>query len=190
MIFKRLLTSFALLLMLSLIVDPAAAQSQADNVCVILVSDESGSMEENDSDFVRNLGTKLFISLLDDGDRVGVIRFSTSVDLLTPELVSLASPAAKLGLINLLRDEPPNGYTDMLAVLRQAAELLKDSGCNASTIVLLSDGVPELEGGLPPSYINAMKELVRQLNVPIYSINFHQAVSPVLHHVDQPIYLN
>src|SRR3989304_3693361 len=56
-----------------------------DNICVVLVLDESGSMRDNDPTFLRNTGAKLFVALLDDGDRGGIVRFASGATRLTPD---------------------------------------------------------------------------------------------------------
>jgi len=142
----------------------------ADNVCVVLVLDESGSMRDNDPTFLRNTGAKLFVALLDDGDRVGIVRFASGATRLTPDPITLNTAQDKQDLLGLLGDSPPEGYTDIHAALNEAAALLKGAQCGARHIVLLSDGQPELPDGLPADYESKTLDLVRDLNAPILGI--------------------
>lgn len=187
---KRLCRVFLfLLVLLGVVVSPVAAAptlslysevkgraaaasgfSSAEHACVVLVLDSSGSMEENDPTFLRNTGAKLFIALLDDGDSVGVVRFSSSAIRLTPELVTLDSPQDKQALMELLADVPPDGYTDIQAALAEAAALLNEVACEQRFIVLLSDGHPDLAGGIPHDYESTTLESATALKAPVYGI--------------------
>jgi hypothetical protein len=147
-----------------------AAPVTTENACIILVLDESGSMLGNDPTYLRNTGARLFISILDDSDQVGLVRFSTEAQRLTPELVMLTTPQDKFSLMTLLGDAPPTGFTDMRAALTEAGNLLQNSDCPTRAIVMLSDGYPELPGGLPAGYEDDTLALVRRLNAPVYGI--------------------
>lgn len=167
---------FALLLAVTLftqaapLTEGAPLATPADNACIVLILDESGSMGDNDSTFLRNTGAKLFISLLDDGDRVGIVRFSTGATRLTPGLVALRAPEDKMALLNLLSDTPPDGFTDMRAALVEAAALLQNADCGARYILFLSDGQPQLPAGLPADYDSQTLNLAQSLNAPILGI--------------------
>ncbi len=174
---QRLLTLWLLscLLFLARESSPVSAQATADYTCITLVIDDSGSMAQNDPTFLRNTGAKLFIALLDDGDRVGVVRFNSQANAMTPALVTLDNQQDKTALLNSLTDTPPEGYTDMRAALASARELLETGTCQTRYVVLLSDGYPQLADGLPADYISDMLELARQMNAPIYGIALTEA---------------
>lgn len=148
----------------------AGAAQPAENTCILLLLDESGSMAESDPSFLRNTGAKLLITLLDDGDRVGIVRFATTATRLTPELVSLRSAEDKRALLDLLADTPPDGHTDIRAALAEASSLLLNDNCQASYLILLSDGYPQLPNGLPVGYEVEAIALARSLNAPIFAI--------------------
>lgn len=145
-------------------------EGQASNTCVALVLDDSGSMAENDPNFLRNAGARLLIAVLDDGDRVGIVRFADSAERLSSELVTLQSPADKQRLFDLLQDHEPDGYTDMKAGLAEARALLIGSDCETRAVLLLSDGQPELPDGLPDDYVPETLALGQELAAPIYGI--------------------
>ncbi len=149
----------------------ALPSTAAGNACVVIVQDESGSMDGNDPTYLRNTGAKLLISLLDDGDRIGLLRFSTTSRPLTSGLVTINGPQDKVALLSLLTDTPPGGYTDIAAALADAAALLQTApDCDARFIVLLSDGNPELPGGLPSDYNARALEAVRRASAPVLGI--------------------
>lgn len=151
---------------------PAAfgRETGADNACVALVLDESGSMVDNDPTYLRNTGAKLLISVLDEGDRVALVRFASNVQRLTPELVTIGGAADKTALLALLADAPGNGFTDMKAGLEAAGDLLAGATCGTRTVVLLSDGYPALEGGLPEGYGLQTIAAARQLDATLFGI--------------------
>lgn len=151
---------------------PAGADASTDieHICVVLAQDNSGSMKENDPGFLRNTGTKLFIVVLDDGDQVGLVRFSTNAIRITPALVRLTSPQDKYQLMEHVQDVPPEGYTDIRTALQEAIALLQSADCEQRFIVLLSDGQPELRGGVPANYASSTIDLVQRAGIPILGI--------------------
>lgn len=63
---------------------PVATQGRATvakNFTVCFVIDSLGSMKDNDPTDLRLTAAKLFISLLDPGDAVGIVNFSTKSEI-------------------------------------------------------------------------------------------------------------
>ena len=104
-----------------------AQEEKPESLCVVLALDSSGSMERNDPEGLRFTSAQLFVALLDYGDRVGLIDFSTGSESLTEGLVTINGPADKVTLIELLAPEPPEGYTDIKAALEGATAMLTDA---------------------------------------------------------------
>jgi len=151
---------------------PARAQDedQPESLCVVLALDSSGSMEWNDPDGLRYTAAQLFVALLDIGDQVGLIEFSTGSHALTDGMVTINSPADKEALIELLTPKPPEGYTDIKAALEEAAAMLSEAeGCGTRTLVLLTDGEPEIEADYP-EYEEEALAVASELDVPVMSI--------------------
>jgi hypothetical protein len=178
MITKRKLSShfFHLCLVLFLLggvfLSPSRAQDedQPESLCVVLALDSSGSMEWNDPDGLRFTAAQLFVALLDTGDQVGLIEFSTGSHALTDGMVTINSPADKRALIDLLAPKPPEGYTDIKAALEEAAVMLSEAeGCGTRNLVLLTDGEPEIEADYPEYEEDALA-VARELDVPVMSI--------------------
>lgn len=152
-----------------------AQEEKPESLCVVLALDSSGSMEWNDPQGLRFTSAQLFVALLDYGDRVGLIDFSTGSESLTEGLVTINGPADKVALIELLAPEPPEGYTDIKAALEDAAAMLTDvEGCGARTLVLLTDGEPEIESKYP-EYEDEALAVAGELDVPVMSIALTQA---------------
>ncbi|MGD9099196.1 MAG: VWA domain-containing protein [Anaerolineae bacterium] len=147
-----------------------AQEGSADSLCVVLALDASGSMESNDAGGMRFTAARLFVALLDAGDRVGLVQFSSGSHALTDGLVTIGGPVDKTALIERLAPTPPGGYTDVKAGLTEAATMLSGAqGCGARTVVLLTDGKPEIEAHYA-AYEDEALDVARQLGVPVMSI--------------------
>lgn len=151
-------------------VDIPSAQGESEHACVVLVIDNSGSMKSNDPSFLRNTGARLLIALLDEGDSIGVIQFSDRPTRLTPQILQISSQADKKQLLNQLQNHPPDGATDLLRAISDAADLFSESQCSNRFIILLSDGQPELPGGVPAGYTDLAIETARKANAQIIAI--------------------
>jgi|GEM_PF-2343900 len=159
------------------------AQNSAQ-LCVVIALDDSASMAHNDPNNLRYTGAQLFLSLMDNLDQAGVVRFSGQAAALTPELVPFNDLAQRQRAIQLLIPSEPQGYTDLKTALERAEQLVDEAACAEKAILLLSDGKPELPGGLPPDYTSQAAELARLAGVPVYSIALTPAgQSPFLYRV-------
>lgn len=152
---------------------PAA---EADQVAVLLLLDNSGSMETSDPGNLRFTGIRLFASLLDPGDSLGLILFSTRANLLTDGLIALQSQTDKENFLSGLSIQKADGYTDMKAALEQAQDVLEQADLQDRkvVIVLLTDGKPEIENPYP-AYERETMELAASLNTPFMAIALTEA---------------
>lgn len=174
-------------LLVGLPVRPAKAQelSQPDQVCIVLLMDNSGSMASSDPQDLRFAAARLLVLLLDPGDQAGVIAFATSPNLSSSRLETLGGgvddPVRRM-LLSQLTPLPAGGYTDIRAAFELAAQELRcpDSGRYRRVVVLLTDGLPhppQAESGYTESAIAAAKSL----NAPVLSIALTpQADTPFL----------
>jgi Mg-chelatase subunit ChlD len=122
----------------------ARAEETSANVTVIIVLDNSGSMLDNDPDDLRFAAARLFIRLLDIGDRVAMVVFSDDARDSTG-LVTIASEADREDVLAAVADRPAGGATNMNAAFEQAASLLQqDPSGNRQYVLFLTDGWPEL----------------------------------------------
>lgn len=148
----------------------AHAQPAAQGLCMVLALDNSRSMLVSDPTGLRITAVRLWIALADIGDQIGLVRFSTQAVALTPTLVTVRDAEDAEVLLRMIRDEAPDGGTDIRAALETAAGLLERAACDARVIVLLSDGEADLPGGLPTGYDEQSLAIVRRLNAPVLGI--------------------
>lgn len=161
---------------------PAPPAQVTAHLAVVLLVDNSGSMEANDPDGVRFTAARLFSALLDEGDQMGVIMFATEATALTPGLVTVCSyadcpvqSASKEALAEWLSPVPEEGYTDVKAAFQRAAALLQTAAPDAKkAVILLTDGKPEI---LHPyaGYEAEALTAARQLNVPVLALGLTPA---------------
>ncbi|HID85805.1 MAG TPA: VWA domain-containing protein, partial [Anaerolineae bacterium] len=107
----RILLLMALLLAIAPVHLVNAQGPEPAQVAVILILDNSGSMADNDPTDLRFTAAKLFVALLDEGDAVGIILFSTESHPLTDGLVTIHSAADKVDLVRSLQPVAAKGWT-------------------------------------------------------------------------------
>lgn len=167
-----ILFTIALSLFAALFTGNEVYAADKENLAVIFVVDDSGSMAAYDPYDLRYTAVKLMISSLEAGDKVGFIRFSTGSERVTDELVTLTTAESKVDLINAIEVMPPDGFTDFLAALQDAQFLLnqsEDLSNHETIIVFLTDGYP-YPADWYPTYLDDVITLSAELMVPIYAI--------------------
>jgi hypothetical protein len=147
-----------------------------ENVSVVLVIDSSGSMKTNDPTDLRFTAAKLFISLLDIGDLVGVINFASKSQVLV-DLVGIEAEGEKGPLMKKLEGIEAKGNTHMLGAMRDALALLsKDTSPNDKFVIFLTDGEPHPDNWKTMSederrsYIEETLKVAGEIGWPILSI--------------------
>lgn len=148
-----------------------AQSSNVENIAVLFIVDDSGSMGMYDPNNLRYTATKMMISALDEGDKVGFIRFSSGSKIVTEKMIELDSKQSKTELLNMIQPVTPDGYTDFKAAFEDASLLLSKESLDAykTVIVFLTDGRPEI----PNFYYNYPNEAVSAavaLDIPVYAI--------------------
>lgn len=173
MIIIILLMTFALMSF----TNPSNEYSQ-ENIRVIFLIDDSGSMANSDPSDLRYSAARLFVSLLDPGDSIGAVTFSDQAQVISSGIQTIHSMEDKLQLADVFQPGTPNGYTDVKAAFTQASELLltDPSEPDQTIIVLLTDGQPE-----PLNYYSSYEddtiELAKSLEIPVISIALTQGAS-------------
>ncbi|RJQ18070.1 MAG: VWA domain-containing protein [Nitrospiraceae bacterium] len=121
----------------------AAYAVEKKNIDVVLVMDSTGSMKKTDPLSLRVPASKLFLSLLDKGDRAGLVSFDETATTLNP-LVSLAGEGSKDTLLKATDMITSTGlHTNLYEALNRGLEVLssdRDAGRDR-IIVLMSDGL-------------------------------------------------
>lgn len=119
----------------------AQAVARVADVDAVLVIDSSGSMKETDPRRLRIPAAKMFISLLDAKDRIGLISFSDNGYPITH-----LTPADKQHQAQLFagvdKVSSKGAYTNLHAALTSGYDMLKREGDSQRRrmIVLMSDG--------------------------------------------------
>jgi len=113
---------------------------------VVLVMDSSGSMKKTDPKSMRIPAAKMFISLLKENDRAGVISFSGQGNTII-NLTPVGSQANKDKLLSAAEKITSDGrYTNLHDALRKGIEVV--SGDKATDrkkiVVLMSDGMMDV----------------------------------------------
>lgn len=161
----------AILWLFNLGASPIKSLQSTEHITVLLIVDNSGSMKASDPQGLRFTGVRLFASILDTGDSLGFIIFSTQSEVQTNGIVRLE--AKEDGAKSLAGFHAPaaDGYTDVKAALEDAKELLKKKELDGEkvVIVLLTDGKPEIQKPYP-QYEQETLDLARSLNIPIIAI--------------------
>jgi hypothetical protein len=130
---------------------PAAAQPSPDHPALVIIVDNSDSMNDNDPTNLRYAATRLVLDVADDGDMVGVSCFGYQTAELVP-LEPLGDRATRLEKAQrATRDTcSTNGGTAMHTAIEQAITTLDRSPATRKFILLLTDGVPNYPGS--PDY--------------------------------------
>ncbi|HLN63843.1 MAG TPA: vWA domain-containing protein, partial [Symbiobacteriaceae bacterium] len=176
---RRLLTAVVALLLLTLAVLPARAETTgARHADVVLLLDRSGSMAGNDPGGLTETGARVFLELLDPGDRVAIIAFDTGARTLLPLTQVGDGVAARKALDGMGR--PVGEWTDIKAALAAALQQVGAASAERQPAVLLfTDGKPETQpGGVPDGYRAELMATATQLagrSAPVFSIGLGQA---------------
>jgi uncharacterized protein (TIGR03503 family) len=124
---------------------------QADDRAIeaMLLLDSSGSMKVNDPLNLRNSAAKLFMRLMGNNDRIGIISFDLYSQILSPlsSLVEYHGLYQLEAAIDTIRSK--GLFTNFYPGLQQALTLLSDNnrGWGAGTkkvVILLTDGILDL----------------------------------------------
>ena len=154
------------------IYSPQSAQAEGkENLAVMFIIDDSGSMSGNDHDLLRYTAAKLFIASLDIGDYVAGIQFSSKSFLLTNDFERIISSETKLALMNSFSAQEIDGYTDVKSAFSLAEEVFAtiEHIDSQKVIVFLTDGKPELDRPYAAYEAETLK-LIARLEIPVYAI--------------------
>jgi len=164
----------------AVIFTPQPVRSQnAPNMDVVLVIDSSGSMQKTDPLSLRVPAAKLFISLLEKGDRAGIVSFSDRGYVLSG-LVPVDSQEHKETLFSAADRISADGlYTNLFEGFNSGYEALalqKESG-REKIMVLMSDGMMDVgnldqDRRLIDTLENSLTETLRNENIRVYTIAF------------------
>lgn len=162
-----------------------AQAGEAEHVAILLILDDSGSMKDNDPTDLRYAAARLFVSLLDDGDAVGAVRFSSGSTAITNGIQVIADSNARTDVVEKLKPVESDGYTDVKTAFEEAHRLLQAfNASNYETVaIFLTDGKPEIAAPYP-TYQQEAVEAARLLGMPFMSVALTSTgQTPFLTHV-------
>ncbi|MEA2080556.1 MAG: VWA domain-containing protein [Pseudomonadota bacterium] len=172
---------FSLILLFAAGVSSAVPAAAAGGVDAVLVMDSSGSMAKNDPKKLRVPAAKLFISLLDSEDRIGLISFSDNgypvLHLTTPIGDSNARILASADKVS-----SKGVYTNLYAALSKGIEMLGKEGKEGQEkmLVLMSDGKMDVgdsdeDWALTQKLQDELLQVARDKGIKVYTIAFTEA---------------
>lgn len=132
---------------------------------IVLVIDNSGSMQQTDPDNERYTAAKQMIADMESNKRVAVVIFSDTAQLLQP-FISVKEQASKDAVYAAIDSlEPTQGGTDIGLALGEAMETIrtKDATRRGTMVILLSDGFSE-------SGINEQIAAYQEQSIPVNTI--------------------
>jgi uncharacterized protein (TIGR03503 family) len=171
---------------------PFAAQP-SESLNAVLLLDSSASMLVNDPSKLRDQGARLLLQFLKSGDKLAIVRFDKSAELLRPlsPFVSDQLPAIQTTLNSI---EASGQYTDLNAGLEAAQGILSKSPTSdsKSVIILLSDGKmdPAPGKGSVETHLDQLTTrilpAIKKAGSKVYTLAFSQdADKPLLQHIAQ-----
>lgn len=129
---------------------------------VVLVLDNSGSMKQNDPEFLVIKAVKEFISQQDENTRVGIVIFDQEVRL--PVALTASSLANRDTILNSIEEINYKGlFTDSPAGIERAIYELKNNGRDSAqkSIIFMTDGI--VDTGAPERDLEKSKWLREDL---------------------------
>ncbi len=156
-------------------------ESKPAGIDAVLIMDSSGSMLKNDPKKLRVPAAKLFMSLLGEEDRVGLISFSDA-GYPVLHLSHLKGEMQEKALTYADRVSSKGIYTNLHAALLKGREMLRRQGDpkREQMLILMSDGRMDVGDDFENHQLTQQVrgEVLQQLqdeNIKVYSIAFTEA---------------
>jgi len=153
----------------------------AEGVDAVLVMDSSGSMAKNDPHKLRVPAAKMFMSLLGEQDRIGLISFSDN----GYPVLHLTAPGPKTNARILASADKVSSrgvYTNLHAALEKGLAMLEKEGQQGQEqmLVLMSDGKMDVgdsdeDWALTQKLQGELLQTARARGVKVYTIAFTEA---------------
>lgn len=185
---KRML--FLIIICLLLLPMVSFAETQQD-IVVLLIIDQSGSMIETDPLQYRLASAGLLIDTMGANDQLGLLSFASEIELLheiSPVGENRQSLHQAIDGIGT-----PNGNTDYLLALQTGRKLLDTAGHKNKAIVFLTDGDPypndqAADDAYLGNYLNELDQLIEQMaleNISVYTVGFGDSSGEILEPISQ-----
>lgn len=180
-------TTWNILLPLLLCLWTGTAQAKTSSgMDVVLVLDSSGSMKQNDPKRMRVEAAKMFVTLLDEKDRVAIVSFSGKAET-KANLLSLTTNKNEKQLLKTIENISASGaHTNIHDALSEGYGLLKRSKRKEKILVLMSDGKMDVGARekdllLLERTLDVLTPALAKKNIKVYSIAFTEnSYMPIL----------
>jgi hypothetical protein len=177
---RRCVSAFFRLVLLFAAGAPQALATTG-GVDAVLVMDSSGSMAKNDPGKLRVPAARMFMSLLGDEDRIGLISFSDNgypvLHLTTPTKDTNARILASADKVS-----SKGVYTNLYAALSKGIDMLVKEGKQGQEkmLVLMSDGKMDVgnsdeDWALTQKLQGELLQVARDKGIKVYTIAFTEA---------------
>lgn len=151
-----------------------------DGVEVILVIDDSGSMDSNDANYQRLSVAQDLVDNLPEDSMIGVVKFASSVNILTTELTDNKDLAKSYLTTDYFQS---SGGTYMYRAINEAFDLYQNVEGNVlKTMVVLSDGASS-----GTSSHSSTITLAQDSNIRIYTVGLGGSSSSYFTRYLQPL---
>ncbi len=157
---------------------PVARADQREQIAAVLLLDSSGSMKHTDPQRLRVPAAQMFVSLLDGGDRAGLVSFSDQ-GYPVVRLTKVDTDGRKALLTGAEKVSSKGVYTNLYAALATGLSLLAESNSDGAPryLILLSDGHMDTgdaaqNRALTKRLREELLPTLRQQGVKVYSIAF------------------
>ncbi|WP_455234254.1 VWA domain-containing protein [Thiogranum longum] len=178
---QRITAFFKHLIILVSVLAALATPPCLAGVDAVLVMDSSGSMAKNDPKKLRVPAAKMFMSLLGDRDRIGLISFSDN----GYPVLHLTAPGPKTNARILASADKVSSkgvYTNLHAALAKGVDMLEREGQpgQEKMLVLMSDGKMDVgdtdeDWALTQKVQGELLESIRDKGIKVYTIAFTEA---------------
>ncbi|MBI4686595.1 MAG: VWA domain-containing protein [Nitrospirae bacterium] len=142
---------------------------------IVLLMDSSGSMKKTDPKNYRKPAARLFVSLLGEGNNIGIISFGDSAASLQPLIENKKENQGKI-FSAIEKISSAEAFTNITEAVRKGFEELKSSRHKDKVIILMSDGRIDLgsaeKDGKSSAELSALLKELQNLGVKLYSIAF------------------
>lgn len=175
-----------LMLCVILMISGVSFAEDEQDLVVLLVIDQSGSMVETDPQDYRLASAAMMVDILGQQDQLGILTFSSEVSRLH-ELTPLGDNRQTYHDA-LAKTGTPEGNTDYLLALQEARTILREANVSQSAVVFLTDGDPHPNARADDEeymaeYLAELDQLVEQLaleNCAVYTVGFGNSSGEIL----------
>jgi von Willebrand factor type A domain len=171
----------AILALLMSLASVSIAAAQNAGIDVVLLMDSSGSMAKNDPRKLRVPAAKLFMSLLGQNDRIGLVSFSDNGYPVLHLTAATADGSARI-LASADKVSSKGVYTNLYAALASGVSMLTKEGQagQEKMLILMSDGKMDVgdsdeDGRLTQRLQEELLKTIEEKGIKVYTIAFTEA---------------